>query len=319
MGIKIDGIFRGAQGRDIVHRWEGNPLFGISDLSFNCSDILNAGVVTFQENLLLLVTIESLAGQRCVHLAQLGKGGRFEVDSKPFLKPSTDPKFKCHESGGILDARVTFLEGNYYIVYDAFGEHGYRLAMARTKDFKLVERLGLISEPDTKAGALFPEKIGGRYARLERPTQGGSIWITYSDDLTYWGGSEVVIGPRGGYWDSDRVGAGAVPMEIEQGWLLIYYGAKDTSAGPVYRIGAVILDRNDPTKVVGRSGIPILAPRENYERLGDVANLVFSTGAVIDNDEHLHLFYGAADSCICLGTTTVKEIVDVCMEGGGGG
>jgi len=96
---------------------------------------------------------------------------------------------------------------------------------------------------------------------------------------------------------------------------LIYYGAKETSAGPIYRIGAVILDRDDPAKVIGRSNVSILAPREKYERVGDLPNIIFSVGAICKDDSDLHIFYGAADSCICGGSTTVQEIVDLCMEG----
>ena len=96
--------------------------------------------------------------------------------------------------------------------------------------------------------------------------------------------------------------------------MILYYGAKDTSSGPIYRLGAVILDKDDPTKVVGRAGIPILSPRENYERIGDIPNIVFSTGAVLDAQGNLEIFYGAANSCICIGMTTVNEVVANCME-----
>jgi predicted GH43/DUF377 family glycosyl hydrolase len=235
------------------------------------------------------------------------------VENKPFLNQSEERKYKRHESRGVLDGRVTFLDGAYYILYNAFGDYGYRLALARTEDFKSVERIGLISEPDTKAGVLFPKKIKGKYARLERPCD-GSIWITYSDDLLHWGASELVISPRGGFWDDSRIGAGATPMEIEQGWLVLYYGVKDAPAGPIYRIGAVILNRQEPTKIIGRTNIPILSPRENYERIGDVPNLVFPTGALVDIEGNLKIFYGAANSCICVGTTTTKKIVENCFE-----
>lgn len=299
--------------RDIVHRWEGNPLFDITDLDFQCSDIHNAGVVLFEGDILLLVTIEHLAGKRRIHLAK-PEDGHFVVDKKPFLQPSDDPKFQKHESDGVLDARVTYLEGVYYIIYIALGYHGYRLGLAKTDDFVSVERIGLISEPDTKTGVLFPKRINGRYARLERPHQGHSIWVTYSDDLIHWGGSELIISPRYGFWDTSRIGVGSVPIEIDQGWLVLYYGAKDTSAGSIYRIGAVILDKQHPEKVIGRAGVPILSPRENYERIGDVPNIVFSTGAILTKDGEINIFYGAANSCICIGTTTVEEIVITCME-----
>ncbi|HEV59091.1 MAG TPA: glycosidase [Phycisphaerales bacterium] len=314
MAIKLNGMFRHRRSQDIVHRWDGNPLIGIADVPFKCNDIHNASAVDFHDDLLLLVTVEHLSGQRCVHVAKAGPSGQFEVVAKPLLKPSTQPPYLTHERDGVLDARVTFLDGVYYIMYNALGEHGYRLGLAKTQDFKTVERIGLISEPDTKAGVLFPKKIGGRYARLERPSQGQSIWVSYSDDLIYWGSSQRVIGPRGGFWDASRVGAGPTPMAVDAGWLVIYYGAKDTSAGPIYRIGAMLLDHDDPTRVIGRSGIPILSPREMYERIGDVQNLVFSTGAFVDEDDQLHIVYGAANSCICMGTTTVQDVVDHCLK-----
>lgn len=300
-------------GRDIVHRWEENPLIDINDLDFKCSDIRNAGAIDFRGKIILLVTIEYLTGHHGIHLARPAPDGRYKVDSKPFLNQSEEHKYRRHESRGVLDGRVTFLDGIYYILYDAYGDYGYRLAIAKTEDFESVERIGLISEPDTKAGVLFPAKIKGRYTRLERPGD-GSIWITYSEDLLHWGRSELVISPRGGFWDESRIGAGAVPIQIEQGWLVFYYGVKETPAGPIYRIGAVILDRHEPTKIVGRTNIPILSPRENYERIGDIPNLVFSIGALADNDGHLKIIYGAANSCICVGTTTVEKIVENCFE-----
>ncbi len=300
-------------GPDIVQRWESNPLIDITDLDFKCSDVHNAGVVFFGGEILLLVTIEQLAGKRNIHLAREANG-YFSVEKTPFLKPSEDPKYKQHESNGVLDARVTLLDGVYYIMYIALGEHGYRLGLAKTEDFISVERIGLISEPDTKTGVLFPARINGRYARLERPRHGHSVWVTYSDDLIHWGSSELVISPRDGYWDTSRIGVGSVPIEIDEGWLVLYYGAKDTSAGSIYRIGAIILDKEDPSRVIGRAGIPILSPRENYERIGDVPNIVFSTGAILTANGMITIFYGAANSCICIGTTTVEEIVATCMQ-----
>ncbi|MCK5608926.1 glycoside hydrolase family 130 protein [Candidatus Pacearchaeota archaeon] len=308
-----NGMLGRPTGRDIVHRWEGNPLIDISDLSFKCSDILNAGVVEFGGGVLLLVTVEHLSGRRCVHIGRPVEHNRYVVDEEPFIRPSEDPKYKQHELQGVLDGRVTFLEGVYYITYIAMGDHGYRLGLATTEDFRSVKRLGLMSEPDTKTGVLFPARVKGRYARLDRPRDGHSIWVSYSDDLIHWGGSELVLSPRGGYWDSNRIGIGSVPVEIKQGWLLLYYGAKDTSSGSIYRIGAVILDRDEPTQVIGRAAIPILSPRENYERVGDIPNIVFCTGIVADKDGRIKMFYGAANSCICIGTTSVEEIVGNCI------
>ncbi len=197
-------------GRDIVHRWEGNPLIGLDDLDFKCSDIHNAGVAIHEGKTLLLVTVEDLTGSSGIHLARETEHGHFQVERKPFMSRSHEPSLRGHESGGRRDARVTKIDGTYYIMYLAEGDHGYRIGLARTQDFVDVECLGLISAPDTKGGALFPEKIGGRFARICRPGDGRSLWVSYSEDLTYWGGMELIIRPRGGYWT--RAGSGSGPL-----------------------------------------------------------------------------------------------------------
>jgi len=305
---------RNKQGRDIVHRWDKNPIITIDDLAFKCSDICNAGATKFRGEYLLLVTIQSLEGSYAIYPARSPDGRDFKVAARPLLAPNEDGDCAIYEQHGVLDPRITPLEDAYYIAYDAFGPLGYRLGLARTRDFAQIERLGYISEPDTKGGPLFPRKVDGRYVRLERPWEGSSIWVTFSDDLVYWGGSEVILTPRGGHWDANRVGVATPPMEIDAGWLFIYYGVKETSAGPLFRLGAAILDRDDPTRVVGRTNVPMLAPRTSYERIGDVGNLVFSCGAIIEDDGEVKLYYGAANSCICLGATQVGDIVDACRE-----
>jgi len=300
--------------RDIVHRCESNPIITIQNLSFPCGDICNAGAVKVDAAYMLLVTIKSLDGTYAVYPARSSDGLRFEVGDEPLLAPSREGPFEIYEKLGVLDARITQTEGGFFISYDAVGHHGYRLGLARTKDFSSIERIGLVSEPDTKGGALFPKKIKGKYARLERPWTRGNIWVSYSTDFRYWGWSEVVMTPRSGYWDGNRIGTATPPKEISQGWLIIYYGVKETSSGPLFRLGAAILDRENPACVVGRTNIPILSPRELYERIGDVPNLVFSCGTIIEPNDEVKLYYGAANSCICLGTTSVEDIVKACME-----
>lgn len=301
-------------GRDIIHRYEGNPLIGIEDLPFRCSDIWNAGVVRFEGKYLLLLTVETLEGLGNIYAAYGTDGQHFSVESKPFLGACTCEVCSCHTSFGVRDPRITEIEGVYYITFVANSENGKRIGLARTKDFKSVERMGFISEPDNKSGALFPKKIRGQYVMLQRPAAGGSIWISYSEDLTYWGASTIVMTPRSGHWDSTRIGASAPPIEIDQGWLLIYYGEKSTSAGPLVRLGAAILDRDDPSHVIARSNIPILSPREKYERIGDMGNIVFSCGTLLEDNEKLTIYYGASDSCICLGTCTLEDVINVCQK-----
>jgi len=301
-------------GRDLMRRAPGNPLITLKDMNFDCNDICNAGAIRLPEEYLLLLTIESQEGLSSIYKAHGCDGRHFLIEDEPFMSPSLEAHLFKYEVWGIRDARVTPLDGSYYITYVAEGDYGNRLALGRTDDFKSIERLGFISQPDTKNGAMFPRKIGGSYALLERPEAGSSIWLSFSDDLTYWGQSTVVLTPRGGFWDTHRVGAAGPPIAIEPGWLLIYYGVRVTNAGPVFRLGAAILDADDPSRVIARSNVPILSPRERYERVGDLPNVVFSCGAVLEKEE-VWLYYGGADSCICLATARLQEIVDACMAG----
>lgn len=300
-------------GRDIVHRWRGNPIITIDDLPFQCGDIRNAAAVKISGEYILLITIQSLEGFYCIYPARSPDGYYFVLDNKPIMAPSQNEPYAIYEEYGVLDPRIVQIENTFYISYDAYGPHGDRLGLARTTDFLTVERLGFISEPDTKCSVLFPRKINGRYARLERPWEGRSIWITYSDDLEYWGASDVVITPREGFWDSDRIGVAATPVEIDNGWLALYYGVKQTAAGPLIRIGAVILETEDPSYVVSRTNIPILSPREEYERIGDVPNIVYTCGAIFESGL-MKLYYGAANSCICVGIVEVQDIVNACFN-----
>ncbi|MCK4627602.1 MAG: glycoside hydrolase family 130 protein [Sedimentisphaerales bacterium] len=305
----MSGKFR----HDIVHRWEGNPVIALDDLTFTTNNIYSAAAVKKNGEYILLVTMEDLEGKTSIHLAKSEDGYHFDVEETSFMTSSTDDSFRAFETMGVREARITFMEERYYIVYLGVGHHGFVLCLAVTDDFRTVKRLGVISEPETKAGALFASKINGKYARLERPKAGDRIWMSYSNDLLTWGESDVVISPRSGFWDSDLIGCAFTPIEIEEGWLLGYYGIKNTSSGPITRLGAAILDRENPCKVIARSNIPIISPRKDYERIGDMTNVVMSSGAILEEDI-LKIYYAAADNCLCLGTTKLADIVKTCIE-----
>ena len=307
-------------GRDLVERWHKNPIITLENVPFPCNTVFNAAATKYDGHYLLLMRVEDLAGRSVLVLARSEDGYHFTVDSKPAMEPSKEEPFRSYERRGIEDPRITYLEGAYYIMYTAYSRYGARLALARTSDFDKFERIGCISEPENKDGCLFPRKIKGKYARLDRPFGGGTgnVWVSYSDDLFHWGDSQVAMTTRGAFWDSDRIGACAPPIETEYGWLEIYHGVKNTSAGPLYRMGAVLLDIDDPSKVLCRSAVPILTPREYYERVGDVGNVVFSCGAILEDGGKLKIYYGAADTCICLGFADVAELIDRCRLGPNG-
>jgi len=300
---------------NIMHRWEGNPILTLRDIPPRASDLYNAGCMKHEGTYYLALTVEHLQGDCAIYCARSDDGRHFTVDEEPMLSASDEDADPEYESHGVRDARMTRFGDTVYMIYLAQSPHGVRLALAGSHECGTTQRVGIISEPDTKTGALFPEKINGMYARLERPREGGNIWVSFSEDLIHWGGWEAVMTPRHGYWDYDRLGAGAPPILTEHGWLLFYHGVRGLPGGDVFRLGAAFLDRDDPTNVIGRSNIPILSPRERYERLGDVPNIVYCCGALLSDDgETVEVYYGAADSCLCLGTVALEQLLTACFR-----
>jgi len=297
--------------RDFLTRWKNNPIISLEDIPFRCNTVFNGSPVKMKDEYLLLLRVEGQQGYSFFALARSKDGYHFKVDNKPVMMPEKTGPFSKYESKGIEDPRVTFLDNVYYILFTAYSKWGPRIEIAKTDDFKKYERIALISEPGNKDGVLFPEKIMGNYARLDRPigNQIGSIWISYSDDLVHWGHHKVILTPHFGFWDSFRVGASAPPIKTEEGWLEIYHGVKMTSAGPIYRIGSALLDLDDPSRVIARCDEPLLSPREYYERIGDVNNIIFPCGAIVEPRGEIKIYYGAADTCICVATTNLDELL----------
>ena len=296
---------------DLLQRWEGNPAITVEDAPFRANTVFNGTPIVTDDGVYLLLRIEGQHGYSFFALARSKDGLNFTIDKKPVMLPTREGPFAAYETKGIEDPRVTIVEGTCYVVYTAVGDQGPRITLAKTDDYVNYERIALISEPGNKDGILFPRKINGRYARFDRPIGlgRGSIWVSYSPDLINWGDSEVIISPRSGYWDDYRVGASVAPIETEEGWLEIYHGVKMTSAGPIYRAGVALLDLDDPSKVIKRGDSPILSPRENYERIGDVGNVCFACGAVIDDDGQMKVYYGAADTSISIATCTLEQLL----------
>ena len=300
--------------RDLLHRHPDNPILTLEDMPYRCNTVFNGTPVKVDGQYLLLLRVEGQQGYSFFSLTRSRDGVHFKMDPEPCMMPARDEPWRTWEAHGIEDPRLTEIEGRYYIMYTAVGDHGHCIALAETEDFQTYRRIAIISEPGNKDGVLFPEKIGGLYARLDRPIGNGvgSVWISYSPDLVNWGRSEFVFAPRARYWDSYRIGASAPPILTDHGWLEIYHGVKMTSAGPIYRIGAIMLDKDDPTRVIGRCVPPLLSPREDYERIGDVGNVVFACGAIVEPDGEVKVYYGAADTSICVATAPLDEIIASC-------
>jgi predicted GH43/DUF377 family glycosyl hydrolase len=304
------------RGRDLLHRWRRNPILTIEDIPYRCNTVFNGTPVKVGDEYLMIVRIEGQQGYSFFALARSGDGLHFEVEPTPCLMPSNREPWKTWEENGIEDPRLTVIDGEYYMMYTAVSRYGHCIALAKTEDFEHYDRIAIVSEPGNKDGVLFPEKIKGLYARLDRPFghDVGCVWISYSPDLVHWGKSEFVFAPRSRFWDAYRIGASAPPIRTDRGWLEIYHGVKWTSAGPIYRMGTVMLDLDNPAKVVGRCLSPLLSPREDYERIGDVGNVVFACGAIVEPDDEVKIYYGAADTSICVAMATMDEIIESSFE-----
>lgn len=299
--------------KEIVERFVGNPIITNKDIPIPCNAVFNAAATIYKNEYILLVRVEGVEGKSSLWIARSKNGKNFKIDKKPALFRSNKEPFKTYEKRGLEDPRIIKVDGTYYIIYTAYSHYSPRLAMAKTEDFKKFERIALISEPVNKNAVIFPKKFGGRYVRFDRPmAKGIATWISYSYDLIHWGDSTVVFETRPGYWDTDKVGPGAPPIRTKKGWLLIYHGVKTTSAGPIYRLGVALFDLNNPAKIIGRSEEPILSPTEEYERIGDVPNVVFTCGAILEKDGEVKIYYGACDTHICLATAQIDDLLSLC-------
>jgi predicted GH43/DUF377 family glycosyl hydrolase len=252
--------------------------------------------------------LEHLTTLSHFRLAWSQDGEKFEVEKEPMLVGSSE-----YESLGIEDTRVTQIGDTYYLTYTAVSHNGYGVGMQSTQDWKTFKEFGIVIPPFNKDATLFPEKIGGLYQMLHRPTGSGIggpyIWTASSPDLVNWGNHKCIAKARPGMWDSARIGAGSAPIRTSEGWLEIYHGAEELPTGHRYCIGALLLDLTDPTKVIARSVEPIMQPTEPYEKEGFYGNVVFTNGQVVRGDEIL-LYYGAADSYTCGARLSITEILN---------
>ncbi|MFC0236560.1 BtaManbiosPhlase [Fictibacillus phosphorivorans] len=240
-----------------------------------------------------------------IRLARSKDGRNFTIDDEPFIYPSNE-----QETFGIEDPRVTQIGDTYYIYYSAVSAAGVGEALVSTKNFQQVEHHGMIFCPENKDVLIFPEKINGLYYALHRPvpksTGSPEIWIAESTNLLHWGNHKHLIGLREDMWDNGRIGGGAVPIKTEHGWLELYHGASKEDR---YCMGAVLLDLENPSKVIARSETPILEPEADYEVDGFFGNVVFSCGVLVEGDV-VKMYYGVADTSMACAELSLQEILE---------
>jgi beta-1,4-mannooligosaccharide/beta-1,4-mannosyl-N-acetylglucosamine phosphorylase len=309
---KAHGLFK---------RFAGNPILTTRDWPYPVNAVFNAGAIKIDSETLLLVRCEDLRGFSHLTVARSADGfTNWKIDPAPTF----EAEHESHEERfGVEDPRIIWLEEQkqYAITYTSFGEGGPVVSLAITKDFKTFARLGVLLPPEDKDACLFPQRFKGRFALIHRPIVRGEahMWISFSPDLKHWGDHRILIMARSAYWDSRRVGLGCQPIKTEAGWLIFYHGVRVTAAGAIYRIGIALLDLHEPWKVLRRSDEWVLGPQAPYERVGDVGDVVFPTGAVVDEKTaEIRLYYGAADYCVAVATAKLEDVLDyalACPEG----
>ena len=300
---------------DIFTRYAGNPIITVDQLPYRANSVFNPGAGRVGDDTLLLLRVEDLRGISHLLATRSSDGATgWRFDATPLIRP--EPDVHPEEIWGCEDPRLTWLPelDQWAIAYTAFSRRGPLVSLALTHDFTEVKKLGPAMPPEDKDAALFPRRLGGRWAMIHRPSplRGfAHMWISYSPDLHHWGDHELLLEARdGAWWDARKIGLVPPPLETSDGWLICYHGVHETAAGPIYRVGLALLDIDEPRTVLRRTDEWVLAPTAPYERSGDVNKVVFPTGWVLNpGTQQLSIYYGAGDSAIALVTADLGEVL----------
>lgn len=294
-----------------------------------CCAVYNSGVVkTPAGEYIMASRFEDLSKKQSVWISRSRDGFHFTPDPEPVrftCRPEDEELYrevvylngeKGHLIGSWYDPRINPVGEEYYVTYCVGGDYECRIAIGKTADFKTIEHVSFPHHILNRNAVLFPKKIGGEYWMLHRPQNcgsvaNGSIWISSSPDLKYWGNCRVVARPEQ-YWENKKIGPAAPPIQTEAGWLVVYHGVFPHSSGVNYGGGVMLLDLEQPWKVIGRCPDAILYVKEPYEMIGQVPNVVFPGAVIPEPDGTVKLYYGAADYVQCVATTTLQALLDAC-------
>lgn len=301
-----------------VWRYSQNPIIQRHAIP-NSNSVFNSAVVPFEGGFAGVFRCDSRSVSMDIFAGFSDDGINWKINHEPIQFEGDEEVTKREYR---YDPRVCKIGDRYYITW-CNGYHGPTIGIAYTTDFKTFHQLENAFLPYNRNGVLFPRKIGERYAMLSRPsdtghTPFGDIFYSESPDLTFWGKHRYVMGTINGdasAWQSKKIGPGPVPIETDQGWLLIYHGVINTCNGFVYRMGCALLDIDKPWIVKKRSRNYILGPEELYELVGDVPNVTFPCAALTDVETgRIAIYYGCADTVTGLAFTTVDELLKYMEE-----
>ena len=301
---------RPADSSEVIWRYSNNPVIA-QDLIPTSNSIFNSAVVPYQGGFAGVFRIDDKRRVMNLYNGRSDDGLRWQIEHDPIQWQCDDPEIARFQYR--YDPRVTWIEDRYYVTW-CNGYYGPTIGVGYTHDFQTFHQMENAFLPFNRNGVLFPRRIGGRYAMLNRPSDNGhtpfgDIFYSESPDMQYWGKHRHVLGP--GSWSYTKVGAGPIPIETSEGWLMIYHGVLTSCNGFVYSMGALLLDLDQPWKVIRQAAPYLMAPKTLYERVGDVPNVIFPCSALVDQDtQRMAIYYGAADTVVALAFTRVNDLID---------
>jgi len=305
---------RPAGNEDVLWRYTENPVVGARAIRAS-TYIHNSAVIPFGGAFAGVFRIDNRARRMQLHAGRSDDGLTWRIDETPIRFRCEDPEIGAFTYG--YDPRLVRIDGRIYVMW-CNGYHGPTIGLGYTDDFETFHQLENALLPFNRNGVLFPRKIGDRYVLLSRPSDNGhtpfgEIYLSHSPDLIHWGKHRHVMSPirEENGWQSTKIGAGPAPIETSEGWLLIYHGVVTTCNGFVYSAGAALLDLDEPWKVIARADPYLLTPSTQYESVGNVPNVIFPCGALLDAPSgRLALYYGSADTVVSVAFGFVHDIVD---------
>jgi beta-1,4-mannooligosaccharide/beta-1,4-mannosyl-N-acetylglucosamine phosphorylase len=306
----------------VLWRSSRNPIIR-RDLLPRSNSIFNSAVVPYRDGYAGVFRVDDTAHTMNLHAGRSADGVDWTLDTDPIVFRPEDARVREIQEQFVhaYDPRVTWLEDRWYVTW-CNGYHGPTIGVGYTHDFETFTQLDNAFLPFNRNGVLFPRRIGGRYVMLSRPSDGGhtafgDIFLSESPDLVHWGRHRHVMGPVPWTWQSTKVGAGPTPIETAEGWLLLYHGVLTSCNGFVYAMGAALLDLDEPWRVIGRGRDCLLSPQVAYEQVGDVPNVVFPCAALVDRErDRLTVYYGAADTVVCIAHGRLSDVVAFACSGG---
>ncbi len=297
--------------QEIIWRSRRNPIIP-RDLILSANSIFNSAVVPFQGRFAGVFRCDDKARDMNLHKGFSEDGVKWRLSEEAISFNCEAPEIKYTHG---YDPRAVFIEDRYYITWCNVYCGQPTVGVGYTFDFEEFHQLENAFLPFNRNGVLFPRRINGAYAMLSRPSDSGhtpfgDIFYSQSPDMIHWGHHRLVMRPTEG-WQSTKIGAGPIPIETAEGWLLLYHGVLTSCNGFVYSFGVALLDLEEPWRVLHRSKQYLLSPQALYECVGDVPNVVFPCAALCDADSgRIAIYYGAADTVTALAFTTADALLD---------